>query len=39
MRDGDVQNRDVEVILGLVGYMEGSGLCPKSNGKLLKDIK
>lgn len=39
VRDGDVQNRDVEVILGLVDYMEGFGLCSKSNGKLLKDIK
>ena len=39
MRDGDVQNRDIEVILGLVGHMEEFGLSPKSNGKLLKDIK
>lgn len=27
-------NRCVEVILGLVGYVEEFGLCPRSHGKL-----
>lgn len=32
VRDGDIQNRDVEVILGLVGYMEGLGSVLKAMG-------
>ena len=39
VRGGDIQNRDAEIILGIVGYVKGFGLCPKSSGKLLKDIK
>lgn len=39
VRDGEVQNRDVEVNLDSVGYVKDLGSYPKSNGKLLKVIK
>lgn len=33
VRNGDVQNKDVEVILDAVGYVKYWGICPKSSWK------
>lgn len=33
VRNGDVQNKDVEVILDSVGHVKDLGICPKNSGK------